>query len=50
MKKTYSAPVLEQLEAQTVQMMAESLPINSEKTLDGNEALTKERQAWDIWE
>ena len=35
--------------AQAAQMLAESLAINSDTTVDGGDALTKE-VAWDIWE
>ncbi|MCR5851789.1 MAG: hypothetical protein K6G92_13960 [Bacteroidaceae bacterium] len=48
MKKTYLNPALKVEEAQAAQMLAESLPINSEVTVDGGDALTKE-DAWDIW-
>ena len=34
--------------AEAAQMLAESLPVNSDVTVDGGEALTKEN-AWDIW-
>jgi len=34
--------------AQAAQMLAESLQI-SETTVDGSNALTKEDEAWDIW-
>ena len=34
--------------AEAAQMFAESLPVNSDVTVDGGEALTKEN-AWDIW-
>jgi len=37
-------------EAVAAHMLAESLNINSDKTVDGSEALTKEDAAWDIWE
>jgi len=36
-------------EAQAAQMLAESLPINTNKPVDGGDALTKEDNAWDIW-
>ena len=36
-------------EALAAQMLAESLAINSEVTVDGSNALTKEDTAWDIW-
>lgn len=49
MKKTYLTPALDIIEAQVSKMLAESLPINNDTTLDGNEALTKQQAAWDIW-
>ena len=45
----YIKPSIEQNEAQAAQMLAESLPIIN-KTVDGSQALTKEDNAWDIWE
>ena len=36
-------------EAQADRMLAESLTINSNTTVDGSQALTKEDNAWDIW-
>ena len=45
----YIAPVMKIEEAQVVSMLAESLIINSEKPVDGADALTKEQYAWDIW-
>ncbi len=35
-------------EAQVVNMLAESLPINDETKVDGGNALTKEND-WDMW-
>ena len=35
-------------EAQVVSMLAESLAINSDTTVDGGDALTKENN-WEIW-
>ena len=49
MKKIYLIPALKIEEAQAVQMLAESLPIISGKTVDGGQSLTKENDAWDIW-
>ena len=49
MKKTYLIPALKVEEAQAAQMLAESLSINSGKTVNGDDALTKEKSAWDIW-
>ena len=43
------APAMKIEEAQIVSMLAESLIINSEKPVDGADALTKEQYAWDIW-
>ena len=49
MKKTYICPALKIEEAQAAQMLAESLTINGDTTVNGSNALTKEA-AWDIWE
>jgi len=49
MKKTYLIPALQVEEAQAAQMLAESLAINSDTTVDGSAALTKEDNSWDIW-
>ena len=49
MNKKYFAPALKVEEAQAVQMLAESLAINSDTTVDGSQALTKEESTWDIW-
>ena len=45
----YIKPSIKLNEAQAVQIIAESLPINGDKTVDGDKALTKE-DAWDIWD
>jgi len=45
----YIAPTMKVEEAQVVSMLAESLIINGDKTVDGSQALTKEDSAWDIW-
>ena len=45
----YIAPAMKIEEAQAVSMLAESLIISSDKTVDGSQALTKEDNAWDIW-
>jgi len=47
--KKYFAPAMQVNEAQAAQMLAESLPIVSDKTVDGSAALTKEDNSWDIW-
>lgn len=47
--KTYIAPSIEVNKAQTCHMLAESLAINSETTVNGADALTKEA-TWDIWD
>jgi len=44
----YIKPSIKVEEAQAAQMLAESLAINVDTTVDGGEALTKE-SAWDIW-
>ena len=46
----YIAPSIKIEEAQAVQMLAESLTINSDTTVDGSNALTKENNAWNIWD
>ena len=46
----YIKPALQTREALVAQMLAESLTINSDTTVDGSQALTKEGAAWDIWE
>ena len=50
MKKTYVCPFIKMNEAQAAQMIAESLNINSNVTVSGDQALTKENFAWDIWD
>ena len=45
----YVKPTIEINEAQAAQMLAESLAINKDTTVDGANALTKEQNAWDIW-
>ena len=49
MKKTYLIPSLKVEEAQAIQMLAESLTINTGTSVDGSQALTKEDNSWDIW-
>ena len=48
MKKTYIIPAWQIELAQAAQMLAESLQI-SDTPVDGSQALTKEDEAWDIW-
>ena len=48
--KKYICPALQVEEAQAAQILAESLTINSNTTVDGGQALTKEDNAWDIWD
>jgi hypothetical protein len=45
----YIAPSIKIEEAQAAQMLAESLAIKSDVTVDGGDALTKEDNSWDIW-
>lgn len=45
----YIKPTLKVELAQAAQMLAESLPLNSETSVDGSAALTKEND-WNIWE
>jgi len=47
--KKYICPALQVNEAQAAQMLAESLTINSNTTVDGSNALTKEDNGWSIW-
>lgn len=49
MNKTYIVPAIQAEEAQAAQMLAESLAINPDTTVDGSDALTKEDSSWDIW-
>jgi hypothetical protein len=44
----YIKPALKIESAQVVSMLAESLAINGETTVNGSEALTKETD-WNIW-
>jgi hypothetical protein len=44
----YIKPFIQIEEAQAAQMLAESLAIKSDTTVDGGEALTKEDN-WNIW-
>ena len=44
----YIKPSMQIELAQAAQMLAESLQI-SETPVDGSQALTKEDEAWDIW-
>lgn len=46
--KKYICPAIEINEAQTTNMLAESLII-SDTTVDGENALTKEDNSWQIW-
>jgi len=45
----YIKPSIKIEEAQAAQMLAESLAI-SDKTVSGGDALTKEDNAWEIWD
>ena len=44
----YIKPALKIESAQVANMLAESLAINGDTTVDGGQALTKEN-TWDIW-
>ena len=48
MKKMYLIPALKVEEAEVVSMLAESLIIDNDTTVDGEDALTKE-DSWEIW-
>ena len=45
----YIKPSIKIEEAEAAQMLAESLTINSNTTVDGGQALTKEDNDWNIW-
>ena len=49
MKKTYIAPVVEATFADCCELIAESFGINSTTKVNGDAALTKGENAWDIW-
>jgi hypothetical protein len=49
MKKLYLSPALQVEEAESAQMLATSLIVNRDKTVDGDEALVKGDNDWDIW-
>jgi hypothetical protein len=44
----YIKPALKVEKAQVISMLAESLVIDNDTTVDGGDALTKEAE-WDIW-
>lgn len=46
----YIAPLMKIEDATAAQMLAVSMNIVSDKTVVGEDALTKEIGAWDIWE
>ena len=46
--KKYIIPALKVEEAQAISILAESLTINGDTTVDGGNALTKE-STWDVW-
>ena len=50
MKKYYICPATRFEEAEAAQMLAESLIIDDNTTVDGSEALTKEDNGWAIWD
>ena len=45
----YIKPFIKVKEAQPIQMLAESLAINTTDKVGGGDALTKEDFAWEIW-
>lgn len=45
----YIKPSIKIEEAQAIQMLAESLKVDTSTTVDGSQALTKEDSSWDIW-
>ena len=46
----YIKPSIKIEEAVAAQMLAESLTINSDKIVNGSDALAKEDNAWNIWD
>jgi len=48
MTMKYIKPALKVEKAQVISMLAESLVIDNDTTVDGGDALTKEAE-WDIW-
>ena len=46
----YIHPYIKIEEAEAAQMLAESLIIDDNTTVDGSEALTKEDNGWAIWD
>lgn len=49
MKKIYLTPALQVEETESAQVLAASLIVNNDKTVDGDEALVKGGNDWDIW-
>ncbi len=45
----YIKPIIKVEEAEVVSMLAESLPIDGNTTVDGGDALSKEDKSWEIW-
>ena len=45
----YVRPTIVQVELQAAAMLAESLYIYNDKNIDGNQALIKEYDDWNIW-
>ena len=45
----YIKPILKVEEAEVVSMLAESLTIDGNTTVDGGDALTRKDDAWEIW-
>lgn len=48
--KKYIAPALQVNETEVCHMLAESLPVVNDQTVDGSNALSKENDTWEIWE
>ncbi len=45
----YTSPTIKVEEAVAATMLAESLSVIGDKTVDGSQALTPESDDWDIW-
>ncbi|MGM9679162.1 MAG: hypothetical protein ACI3X7_05245 [Bacteroidaceae bacterium] len=48
--RSYTRPMLHVVETQTCNIVAASLPINNEETVNAGNALMKENTGWDIWQ
>ena len=49
-EKLYPPPILYMVETQACNIIAASLPVNNEETVNAGNALMKENTGWDIWQ